>query len=135
MSQRKYTNSFWTNNNLKEEEMLSLLSVNLLLISSGGQNGAKFFGQFLQNGWTKKNALGTVCSTAWDTHHIKKWAQSVHSSRSYSENKVPYQITPEERYTTFRAKIDHLNYIKWPVKYIWRQSPLLKESNKPLIKP
>ena len=38
-------------------------------------------------------------------------------------------MTPEERYAIFRAKIDHLKYIKWPGKYIWRQSPLLNEYN------
>ena len=40
----------------------------------------------------EENALSAVCITAWDTHDIKKWAQSVHCRRSYSKNKVPYQI-------------------------------------------
>ena len=53
----------------------------------------------------------------------------MHSSRSYSKNNVPYQMTPEERYAIFRAKIDHLKYINWPGNYICRQSPLLKEYN------
>ena len=57
----------------------------------------------------------------------------MHSSRSYSKNKVPYQMAPEERYARFRAKTDLLNDIKWPVKYIWGQSPLLNESNEPTI--
>ena len=38
-------------------------------------------------------------------------------------------MTPEQRYSTFRAKIDLQNFIKWPVKYIWGQSPLQNESN------
>ena len=50
------------------------------------------------------------------------------SSRSYIKNKVPYQLTPEEGYAIFRAKIDLLNYIKWGVKYVWRQSALSNES-------
>ena len=103
--------------------------INVVFLSSGGQSGVKFPGQFLKNGRTKTNALSIVYSTAWDTHHIKKWAQSVHSSRSYSKNKVPHHMTPEERYATFRAKTDLLNYIKWHIKYIWGQSPLLNESN------
>ena len=78
------------------------------------------------------NPLSTVCSTAWDMHHFKKWAQSVHSSRSYSKNKVPYQLTPEERYPTFRAKIDLQNFIKWGVKYIWGDLPLQMEFNEPI---
>ena len=107
--------------------------IKVLFLSSGGQCGVKFPGQFLKNGWTKTNALSTVCSTAWDTLHIKKWAQSVISSRSSSKNKVPYQMTPEQRYSTFRAKIDLLNYIKWGVKYIWRQFPLQMEFNEPIF--
>ena len=65
-------------------------------------------------------------------HHIKKWAQSVHSSRSYSKNKVPYQLTPEERYPTFRAKIDLQNFINWGKKYIWGDLPLQMEFNEPI---
>ena len=38
-------------------------------------------------------------------------------------------MAPEERYARFRAKIDLLNDIKCPVKYIWGQSPLSTESN------
>ena len=53
----------------------------------------------------------------------------MHSSRSYSKIKVPYQMTPEERYTTFRAKIDLQNFIKWHIKYIWQQSTLSDERN------
>ena len=94
----------------------------LVSTSSGAKIGGKFTGQFLQNGWTKINPLTAVCSTAWDTHHIKKWAQSVQCSRSYSKNKVPYQLTPEERYATFRAKTDLLNYGKRPIKHIWAES-------------
>ena len=45
----------------------------------------------------------------------------MHSSISYSKNKVPYQMNHEERYSTFRAEIDLLNYIKRPKKYIWGQ--------------
>ena len=96
--------------------------------ASGGQTGAKFPGQFLENGWTKTNALGTSCSTAWDTHHIKKWTQSVHSSRSYSKNKVPYQMTKKHGDLTFRAKFDRLNSVKCYGKYIWGYSPLTEDS-------
>ena len=77
----------------------------------------------------QKNTLSTVCSTARDTHYITKWAQSAHSSRSYSKIKVPYHMTPVERYSTFRAKTDLLNYIKRHVKYIWEQFPLSGKSN------
>ena len=52
----------------------------------------------------------------------------MHSSRSYSKNKVPYQLTPEERYATFRAKIDLLNYEKRRIKHIWGKSSLSVES-------
>ena len=90
--------------------------------ASGAEIEAKFPGQFLENGWTKTNARSTVCSTARDTHHIKKWTQSVHSSRSYSKKKVPYQMTMEERYTTSRAKIEHLNHRKWYIKYTYSES-------------
>ena len=51
------------------------------------------------------------------------------SSRSYSKNKVPYQMTPVERYSTIRAKIDLLNYIKRPINYIRGQSLLSDKSN------
>ena len=101
------------------------LHVSTMCFPSSGVNlGSSFPGQFLKNGWTKTNALSTVCSTAWDTHYIKKWAQSVHSSRRFSKIKVPYQMTPEERYTTFRAKIEHLNHRKWYTKYIYSESTL-----------
>ena len=46
-----------------------------------------------------------------------------------AKKKVPYQLTPEEGYSIFGAKIDLLNYIKWGVKYIWQQSALSNESN------
>ena len=95
-----------------------------MLLFSGGQSGVKFPVQFLKNGGTKKNALSFVCSTAWDTHHIKKWTQSVYSSRSYSKNKVPYQMTREERYTTFRAKIERLNLRKRYIKYTYSETTL-----------
>ena len=104
----------------------------MVFFSLGGQTGAKFPGQFLINGSTKTNTLSTRCSTAWDTHRIEKWAQSVHSSRSYSKNKVPYQMTPGQRYSTFRAKIDLLNYIKRGVKCIWGDFPLQMEFNEPI---
>ena len=42
-------------------------------------------------------------------------------------------MNPEQRYNTFRAKIDLLNYIKRHVKYIWGQFPWSDESNKPSI--
>ena len=98
--------------------------INVVFPLLRGQSGVKFPGQFLKNGCTKTNTLNTVCSTAWDTHYIKKWVQSVHSSRSYSKNKVPYQITLEERYTTFRAKIDQQNIRKRYIKYTYSESTL-----------
>ena len=109
--------------------------INVVFPLLRGQSGVNFPGQFLKNGWRKTNALretNAVCSTAWDTHHIKKWAQSVHSSRSYIKYKVPYQMTPEQRHSTFRAKINHLNYIKWGVIYIWGQFQLQMEFNEPI---
>ena len=75
-----------------------------------------------------KKPLSAVCSTAWDTHHIQKWAQSVHSSRSYSNYKVPYQMVKKARWPPFRAKIDNVNYIKSHTKYIWGYSPLTEDS-------
>ena len=83
----------------------------MLSTASRGKIKGNFTGQFLWNGEPKINALNTVCSTAWDTHHIKKWAQSVHFSRSYSNNKVPYQMPKKAKWHLFRAKIDYLNYI------------------------
>ena len=53
----------------------------------------------------------------------------MHSSRSYSKIKVPYQMTSEERSTTFRAKIDLQNFKNCTVKYIWGQSPLSIQSS------
>ena len=96
----------------------------VVFLSSGGQTGIKFSVQFLKNGWTKTNVLCANCSTAWDTLYIKKWAQSVHSSRSYSKITVPYQMSLEERYTTFRAKIEHLNITKRYIKYTYSESTL-----------
>ena len=44
----------------------------VVFLSSGGQSGVNFPGQFLKNGRTKTKALSIVCSTACDTDHIKK---------------------------------------------------------------
>ena len=96
----------------------------LVPCSPADQNRGTWPGQFLKNSWTKTNALNIVCSTAWDTHHIKKWARLVHSRRSYSKKKVPYQTTLEERYTTSRAKIEHLYIIKRYIKYTYSESTL-----------
>ena len=41
----------------------------------------------------------------------------------------------KEKNAICRAKIDHMNYIKWHVKYTWVQSQLLNESNAPINKP
>ena len=48
-----------------------------------------FTGKFLLNGVMKTHLFNKACSTAWDTHHIKKW-----------------------------AKVQYLNYIKWDIKYV-----------------
>ena len=48
----------------------------------------------------------------------------MHSRRSYSKKKVPYQTTLEERYTTSRAKIEHLNLGKRYIKYTYSESTL-----------
>ena len=55
---------------------------------------------------------------------LQKWTQSVYSSRSYSKNKVPYQMTIEERSITFRAQTEHLNIWKRYIKYIYSESTL-----------
>ena len=96
--------------------------------ASGGKIEGKFTGQFLQNGKTKTNALNTLGITTWDTHHLKKWAQSVHSSRSNSNYKVRYQMTNKAWWPDFRAKFDHLNSVKCYGKYIWGYSPLTEDS-------
>ena len=111
------------------------LVIKVLFLSSGAQSGVNFPGQFLKNGWTKTNALSTACSTAWDTRHIKKWAQSVHFSRSYSKNKVPYQVPLEERNTTFRAKIEHLNITKRYIKYTYSESTLDEQFKTLILSP
>ena len=54
----------------------------LVSTASVAKTEGKFIGQFLWNDGTKTNPLNTACSTAGDTQHIKKWAQSVLSSRS-----------------------------------------------------
>ena len=95
--------------------------------ASGAKTEGKFIGQFLWNDGTKTNHLHTACRTAWDMHHIKKWAQSVLSSRSYSNYIVPYQMPKKARWQLFRAKIDYLNYIKCHIKFIWRYSPLTED--------
>ena len=86
--------------------------------------GVCVLANFSKTAEQKKTPFYTVSSTAWDTHHIKKWAQLVYSSRSYSKNKVPYQITIEERYLPFRAKIEHLNLWKRYIKYTYSESTL-----------
>ena len=99
-----------------------------MFLSSGGQPGAKFTGQFLKNGWTKKNPLIQFVARLEIRIILKKWAQSVHSSRSYSKYKAPYQMDLEERYTTFRAKIEHLNSRKRYIKYTYSETTLDRQS-------
>ena len=41
-------------------------------------------------------------------------------------------MTLEERYATFRAKIDLLNYGKRTIKHIWAESSLSGESKEPI---
>ena len=77
----------------------------------------------------KKISLSTVCSTAWDTHQLKKWAQSVHSRRSHSKRYVPCQMTKKARWPDFRAKFDLLNSEKYYRNYIWEQLQLSDNCN------
>ena len=42
--------------------------------------------------------------------------------------KVPYGSAQKRGEVTCRAKIDHLNYRKHPIKHIWGESPLSHES-------
>ena len=59
----------------------------------------------------------------------------MHFSRSYSKNKVPYQVTLEERYTTFRAKIEHLNITKRSIKYTYSESTIDEQFNTLILPP
>ena len=43
-------------------------------------------------------------------------------------------MTPEERYATFRAKIDLLNYQKRPMKQIWEELSLSGESTVQILR-
>ena len=43
-------------------------------------------------------------------------------------------MPPEERYATFRAKIDLLNYQKRRIKHIWEESSLSGESTEPILR-
>ena len=54
--------------------------------------------------------------------------KSVHSTRRYSNIKVPYQMTKWDKYGSGFAKIDHLDYLKPHTKYIWGDSPLTGDS-------
>ena len=54
--------------------------------------------------------------------------KSVHSTRRYSNIKVPYQMSKLTKYGSCNAKIDHLDYIKLHTKYIWGDSPLTGDS-------
>ena len=54
--------------------------------------------------------------------------KSVHSTRRYSNIKVPYQMSKKDRYCSCNAEIDHLDYIKLQTKYIWGDSPLTGDS-------
>ena len=59
----------------------------------------------------------------------------MHSSRSYSKKKVPYQLTLEERCTTFRAKIEHLNITKRYIKYTYSESTLNEQFKTLILSP
>ena len=54
--------------------------------------------------------------------------KSVHSTRRYSNIKVPYQMSKLTKYGSCFAKIHHLDYIKLHTKYIWRESSLTGDS-------
>ena len=57
----------------------------------------------------RKNALNTVSITAQHTHHIKNEPNRCILQGVIAKNLYRNQKTGEERYTIFRAKIDHLN--------------------------
>ena len=59
----------------------------------------------------------------------------MHFSRSYSKNKVPYQVPLEERNTTFRAKIEHLNITKRYIKYTYSESTLDEQFKTLILSP
>ena len=50
MFPRKFIKKFIIKQLSERRKMLSLLSVNMVFLSSGGQIGAKFPGQFIENG-------------------------------------------------------------------------------------
>ena len=74
--------------------MLSFQSVNVVFISSGGQTGPSSLANFSKTA-EQKNA-----------------------------KEVPYQMTGEERYNTFRARIGHLNLRIRYIKYTYSESTL-----------
>ena len=54
--------------------------------------------------------------------------KSVHSTRRFSNIKVPYQKTKSPKYGSCFAKIHHLDYIKLHTKYIWGDSQLRQQT-------
>ena len=79
------------------------------LLSPGVQTGYNFAGNFLQYGRTK-NVFSSFCRIKWDTRHIKKNESNQCTIQGVeAKKKESYQMTVEERYTTFRAKIEQMN--------------------------
>ena len=95
---------------------------------SGAKIEHKFTDQILWDCRTKVNTLCTAGSTAWHSHHIEKWAQSVHSRRNYSKKMVFYQLTKKERWPDCRAKFEYFNDIKYSRKHTCRFSTLTEDS-------
>ena len=56
-------------------------------------------------------------------------SKSVHSTTSNCKVKVSYQMTKKE-YSGCRAKIRHLDLLKWYEKYTWEHSPHSDEDKK-----
>ena len=96
--------------------------------TSGAKIEHKFTDQILWDCRTKVNTLCTAGSTAWHSHHIEKWAQSVHSRRNYSKKMVFYQLTKKERRPDCRAKFEYFNDIKYSRKHTCRFSTLTEDS-------
>ena len=69
-----------------------------------------------------KRSLSTFGITARDTHHIKKKPNHCILQRVIAKKKVPYQMSLEERYITFRAKIEHQNNRKRYIKCTYSES-------------
>ena len=102
--------------------------IHVVFLSSGGQSGVKFRGQFLKKGGTNTNAPSTVALLEIRII-LKNEPNRCILQGVIAKIRYPTKWPQKRDTAAFRAKIDLLNYIKRHIKFIWGQSPLSEESN------